>query len=62
MGVTLGTSMTVMLFARLLHGFTWKVPPNVSSIDLSEADDSLALAKPLVALSKPRLPTNLYPA
>ncbi|GLT61736.1 hypothetical protein SLA2020_344200 [Shorea laevis] len=60
-GVTLGTSITVMLFARLLQGFSWEVPPNQSKIDLSEAGDSLSLAKPLVALAKPRLQKNLYP-
>ncbi|KAL5758912.1 hypothetical protein ACOSP7_021523 [Xanthoceras sorbifolium] len=62
MGVTLGTSMTVMLFARLLQGFTWTVPPNESKINLSEEEGSLAPAKPLVAVAKPRLPENLYPA
>lgn len=62
LGVTLGTSMTVMLFARLLHAFTWTAPPGESSIDLSESEDGLALAKPLVALAKPRLAANLYTA
>lgn len=60
MAHALGTSMTVMLFARLIHGFTWSTPPDVSRIDLSESEDSLSLAKPLVALAKPRLPANLY--
>ncbi|ONH99739.1 hypothetical protein PRUPE_6G046800 [Prunus persica] len=57
---TLGTSMTVMLFARLLHGFTWEAPPNESRIDLTEADGELLLAKPLLALAKPRLPAHVY--
>ncbi|TXG46891.1 hypothetical protein EZV62_026185 [Acer yangbiense] len=61
-GVTLGTSMTVMLFARLLQGFTWTAPPNESKIDLSEAEDSLALAKPLITVAKPRLAKHVYPA
>ncbi|XP_015577423.1 phenylalanine N-monooxygenase CYP79D16 [Ricinus communis] len=61
-GIMLGTAMTVMLFARLLQGFSWSVPPNETSIDLSESKNSLELAKPLVALAKPRLPANLYPA
>ncbi|XP_044487259.1 phenylalanine N-monooxygenase CYP79D16-like [Mangifera indica] len=61
-GVTLGTSITVMPLARLLHAFTWTAPPDVSSIDLSESTDDLPLAKPLIALAKPRLPTNLYTA
>ncbi|CAK7323491.1 unnamed protein product [Dovyalis caffra] len=60
-GVTLGTSMTIMLFARLLQGFTWSLPPDQSCIDLTIAEDSMALAKPLLALAKPRLPPHLYP-
>ncbi|KAK4858247.1 hypothetical protein QYF36_013256 [Acer negundo] len=62
LGVTLGTSMTVMLFARLLQGFTWTAPPNDPKIDLSEAEDCLALAKPLIAVAKPRLAEHVYPA
>lgn len=60
-GVTLGTSMTTMLFARLLQAFTWSLPPRQSSIDLTIAEDSMALAKPLCALAKPRLPPQVYP-
>ncbi|CAK7323493.1 unnamed protein product [Dovyalis caffra] len=59
-GVTLGTSMTTMLFARLLQGFTWSLPPEQSCIDLTNAEDSMALAKPLLAVAKPRLPPHLY--
>ncbi|KAJ6758249.1 P450 FAMILY PROTEIN putative-RELATED [Salix koriyanagi] len=59
-GVTLGTSMTIMLFARLLQAFTWSLPPRHSSIDLTIAEDSMALAKPLFALAKPRLPPHLH--
>ncbi|WRX11978.1 Cytochrome P450 - like 10 [Theobroma cacao] len=62
MAVALGTAMTVMLLARLLQGFTWRVPPNEASIDLSEANDDLFMAKPLQALGQPRLPAHLYPA
>ncbi|XP_044485297.1 phenylalanine N-monooxygenase CYP79D16-like [Mangifera indica] len=61
-GVTLGTSITVMPLARLLHAFTWIAPSGVSTIDLSESANTLPLAKPLVALAKPRLPANLYTA
>ncbi|XP_022764415.1 phenylalanine N-monooxygenase-like [Durio zibethinus] len=60
MGVALGSEMTIMLFARLIQGFTWNVPPNESKIDLSESEDDLFLAKPLHALAKPRLPAALY--
>ncbi|QCD77914.1 cytochrome P450 [Vigna unguiculata] len=59
-GVMLGTTMTVMLFARLLHGFTWTAPPHVSSINLSESDDDILLAQPLMAIAQPRLPPKLY--
>ncbi|XP_027337514.1 isoleucine N-monooxygenase 1-like [Abrus precatorius] len=59
-GVMLGTTMTVMLFARLLHGFTWSAPPNVSTINLAESDDEIFLAEPLVAMAKPRLAAELY--
>ncbi|XP_027337510.1 isoleucine N-monooxygenase 1-like [Abrus precatorius] len=59
-GVMLGTTMTVMLFARLLHGFTWSAPPNVSTINLAESNDEILLAEPLVAVAKPRLSPELY--
>ncbi|KAJ7959930.1 Cytochrome P450 [Quillaja saponaria] len=59
-GVMLGTYMTVMLFAKLLHGFTWSVPPNETSIDLTESKNDIMLAKPLHSLAKPRLPAKVY--
>ncbi|KAL6967828.1 phenylalanine N-monooxygenase [Sarracenia purpurea var. burkii] len=59
-GVTLGSTMTAMLMARLLQGFTWELPPTVSKIELNESADALILAKPLLALAKPRLAKNLY--
>ena len=59
-GLMLGSSMTFMLFARLLHAFTWSVPPNESSIDLSESDGDTMKAKPLVAFAKPRLLPEAY--
>ncbi|QCD77913.1 cytochrome P450 [Vigna unguiculata] len=59
-GVMLGTTMTVMLFARLLHGFTWTAPTNVSTINLSESDDDILLAQPLLVIAQPRLPPKLY--
>ncbi|XP_057428526.1 isoleucine N-monooxygenase 2-like isoform X1 [Lotus japonicus] len=49
--VMLGTTMTVMLLARLLHGFTWSAPPNISNINHHA---------PLVAVAKPRLAPELY--
>ncbi|XP_020237622.1 isoleucine N-monooxygenase 1-like [Cajanus cajan] len=59
-GVMLGTTMTMMLFARLIHGFTWSAPPNVSTINLAESKDDTLLADPLVAVAKPRLAPELY--
>lgn len=60
-GVTLGTNITTMLLARLLQGFTWSVPPNMTKIELLESRTDLFLAKPVLAWAKPRLARNLYP-
>ncbi|KAL9998591.1 putative isoleucine N-monooxygenase [Helianthus debilis subsp. tardiflorus] len=54
-GMLLGSTMAVMLLARLIQGFTWELPPNV---DLMQ---NLWKAKPLLALARPRLPRHLYP-
>ncbi|KAE8076178.1 hypothetical protein FH972_014842 [Carpinus fangiana] len=62
MGVQLGTSMNVMLLARLLQGFSWSFPPNMEEIDLSESVNHLLKAKPLHACAKPCLAPKLYPA
>lgn len=60
-GVVLGTTMTVMLLARLLQGFTWSSPPNISSINLAHySNGDRFLAGPLVAIAKPRLAAELY--
>ena len=59
-GVSLGTSVTMMLFARLLQGFTWTKPPGVHAIELKECTASLALAEPLFLQALPRLPLHLY--
>ncbi|XP_065847561.1 phenylalanine N-monooxygenase CYP79D16-like [Euphorbia lathyris] len=59
-GIAMGTAMTVMLFARLLQGFSWSKESNQTSIDLTESINSLTLAKPLVALATPRLPPYIY--
>ena len=59
---TLGTTMTVMLLARLIQGFSWSKPPNVSSINLAESRDDLFLAEELGARAEPSLPLHLYPA
>uniref|UniRef100_A0ACD5XA59 Uncharacterized protein n=1 Tax=Avena sativa TaxID=4498 RepID=A0ACD5XA59_AVESA len=57
---SLGTSMCVMLFGRLLQGFTWSNPAGVAAIDLTESEHDLFLAKPLVLHAKPRLVGHLY--
>ncbi|KAF8012000.1 hypothetical protein BT93_I0198 [Corymbia citriodora subsp. variegata] len=57
----LGTAMTVMLLARMVQGFNWMAPPNVTSINLDESFDDMFLASPLVAHAEPRLPLHLYP-
>ncbi|XVF20427.1 hypothetical protein REPUB_Repub11eG0197700 [Reevesia pubescens] len=61
-GILLGTSMTVMLFARLLQCFSWSIPANEQTIHLTEAKENLFLGKPLLVVAKPRLPSNVYPA
>ncbi|XP_022875652.1 isoleucine N-monooxygenase 2-like [Olea europaea var. sylvestris] len=59
-GVVLGSTMTIMLLARLIHGFTWNAPPDAPNIDLTESECDLFLSKPLFALAKPRLSLNIY--
>ncbi|PWA64212.1 cytochrome P450 [Artemisia annua] len=58
--VNFGTTMTVMLLARLVQGFTWEMPPSETQVDLKENLQSLWKAKPLFALVRPRLPHHLY--
>ncbi|PWA67659.1 cytochrome P450 [Artemisia annua] len=60
-GVSLGSTITTMLLAGIIQGFCWGIPGNKSSIELAESNDDLSLAKPLVAVAKPRLPRHLYP-
>ncbi|GJY56190.1 valine N-monooxygenase 1-like protein [Tanacetum coccineum] len=61
-GVLLGSTMSVMLLARLVQGFTWELPPNEPYVDAQEnLHDYRLKAKPLLVLAKPRLPHYLYP-
>ncbi|XP_060186504.1 isoleucine N-monooxygenase 2-like [Lycium barbarum] len=61
-GVLLGSDITIMMFARLLQGFNWSLPPNhVQRIDLIESPNNMYLAQPLMALAEPRLTENMYP-
>ncbi|CDP17747.1 unnamed protein product [Coffea canephora] len=55
-GVLLGSTLTVMLLARLLQCFNWKIPSGLSQIDLAEGKDAGFLAKPLFAVAEPRFP------
>ncbi|KAL2226674.1 valine N-monooxygenase 1-like [Sesamum indicum] len=60
-GIVLGSTMTIMLLARLIQGFSWTAPPNgPSNIDLVESDGGLLMAKPLVAHAVARLEPNVY--
>ncbi|CAM0943134.1 unnamed protein product [Alopecurus aequalis] len=58
---SLGTAMCMMLFGRLLQGFTWSKPPGVAAVDLSESEHDVFMAKPLVLHAELRLPVHLYP-
>ncbi|KAF7154631.1 hypothetical protein RHSIM_Rhsim01G0043600 [Rhododendron simsii] len=58
--VNLGSTITTMLMARLLQGFSWKLPPTVAKIELNESDGDLSLAEPLHAKAHPRLAETVY--
>ncbi|KAL9685423.1 hypothetical protein QQ045_022873 [Rhodiola kirilowii] len=59
---TLGTSMTVMLLARLVQAFDWSLPAASADSQLQACEDSglFLMASPLVARATPRLPRQLY--
>ncbi|KAH1129178.1 hypothetical protein J1N35_000556 [Gossypium stocksii] len=59
-GVVLGSLMTTMLLARLLQGFDWSIQTNQGTIDLCPGRGVAFLAKPLLAVAKPRLPPHVY--
>ncbi|KAL5170553.1 Isoleucine N-monooxygenase 1 [Glycine soja] len=58
--IVLGSTMTVMLLARLVHAFSWSAPPNVSSVNLVKANNGVMLLEPLVLVAKPRLTPGFY--
>ncbi|KAL0434335.1 UNVERIFIED_CONTAM: Phenylalanine N-monooxygenase CYP79D16 [Sesamum latifolium] len=60
--VVLGSTVTVILSARLIQGFSWSAPPNGSSntIDLTESKEDLSMAKTLIARAIPRLEPHVY--
>ncbi|XP_022988080.1 isoleucine N-monooxygenase 1-like [Cucurbita maxima] len=59
-GSSLGTNITMMLFARLLHGFSWTLLPGITKIDFFQAEE-LSLPKPLHLHAQPRLSHIMYP-
>ncbi|KAK2440565.1 isoleucine N-monooxygenase [Trifolium repens] len=59
-GVMLGSTMTILLLARLLHGFTWNAPSNISRINVVESNSVMFLDEPLTVVAKPRLAVELY--
>jgi tyrosine N-monooxygenase len=60
MAASLGTSMCLMLFTRLVQGFTLTKPAGVAILHLRESKDNLLMAKPLVLHGEARLPAHLY--
>ncbi|XP_038880015.1 tryptophan N-monooxygenase CYP79A68-like [Benincasa hispida] len=60
-GSSLGTNITMMLFARLLQGFSWSLPPGITKMDFSETDHQLSVPTPLQLHAQPRLSHSMYP-
>ncbi|KAK4276286.1 hypothetical protein QN277_019251 [Acacia crassicarpa] len=58
-GVVLGTTLSVILLARLIHGFTWTAPPH-RQVELVQSETGPFMARPLVVVAKPRLPNEVY--
>ncbi|XP_047975110.1 tyrosine N-monooxygenase-like [Salvia hispanica] len=59
-GIVLGSTMSTILLARLIQGFSWRPSLGVNNIDLAESRDDGALAKPLIAHATPRLDPQIY--
>jgi phenylalanine N-monooxygenase len=59
-GVMLGSTMTILLLARLLHGFTLSAPSDISRINCVESNSVMFLDEPLTVVAKPRLAVELY--
>ncbi|KAI9118359.1 hypothetical protein K1719_010691 [Acacia pycnantha] len=58
-GVVLGTTLSVILLARLIHGFTWSALPN-KPVELLQSETDPFMAHPLEVVAKPRLPNEVY--
>ncbi|XP_047331031.1 valine N-monooxygenase 1-like [Impatiens glandulifera] len=61
-GVNLGTTVSVMLLARLLQAFTWSPSPNAPYIKSVEGACEMLPSKPLHAFALPRLDEGMYDA
>ncbi|KAG6421492.1 hypothetical protein SASPL_118046 [Salvia splendens] len=59
-GIMLGSTMSTILLARLIQGFSWRPPLGTNNIDLAESRDDGALAMPLIAHATPRLDPQIY--
>nr|XP_009785421.1 PREDICTED: isoleucine N-monooxygenase 2-like [Nicotiana sylvestris] len=60
-GVKLGSTITTMLLARLLQGFSWNLPPNSPCNDFNEKSGcNLFCTVPFFAQAKPRLSEGMY--
>lgn len=59
-GVVLGSTMTTMLLARLIHCFSWAPPHATNIVPLADSSDDLALASPLISHATPRLDSRIY--
>ncbi|KAK4434006.1 Phenylalanine N-monooxygenase CYP79D16 [Sesamum alatum] len=61
LGIVLGSTMTMILLARLIRGFSWTAPSNgPNNIDLVESEGDLLMAKPLIAQAVSRLEPRVY--
>ncbi|CAK9327983.1 unnamed protein product [Citrullus colocynthis] len=59
-GSSLGTNITMMLFARLLQGFSWSLLSGITKVDFSQTQE-LSLLEPLHLHAEPRLSHSMYP-
>ncbi|KAL3634591.1 hypothetical protein CASFOL_021645 [Castilleja foliolosa] len=59
-GTVLGSSMTIILLARLVQGFDFTAQFDGIKVDLAESEYNLQMAKPLVARAMPRLEPEVY--
>ncbi|XP_057796257.1 phenylalanine N-monooxygenase-like [Salvia miltiorrhiza] len=59
-GTVLGSTISTMLLARLIQSFSWRPPLGKNSIDLTESEHDLTLAKPLSARATARLDLHIY--